>query len=95
MLILNPSVFEAYIVSVKLYTILRLIFFYQDLIHCPDADDTGAFADMLFKSIETGESFGISPTDISRDGMFDSEALYAVYEKEDIQKIISLLTGSL
>lgn len=50
----------------------------------PDAWDSGKAIDLLAEAIETGKSFECEKG-YSRDGMFDLEDLFLVYEKDDLE----------
>lgn len=51
--------------------------------------------DDLFRSIETGESLTMCFDDVSRDGCFDEDQLFAVLERQDVANLISRLAKAL
>lgn len=53
------------------------------------------YADTLLYAEETGESFKLDFSATSRDGMFEDDQLFAVFEKEDVEGMIKVLQNSL
>lgn len=51
--------------------------------------------EILTDAEHKGTSFKLDPECYGRDGMFEKDQLFAVYEKEDIQQLVSLLNKSL
>jgi hypothetical protein len=65
---------------------------YQDIAGAIDAHDSGEWADMLFRSAETGESLPMDFDCEGRDGSFEpDDTMYAVYEPQDVQYLINRL----
>lgn len=56
-----------------------------------DADDCGDFSHKLHEAEKNGTSIFIDFDCPSRDGMFNNEQLFAVYEKQDIAMLIDKL----
>jgi len=59
-----------------------------DAIRC---DDSGEFADILFSAQETGYSFAMDFDYMGRDGLFDDDQLFAIWETVDIIALIDRL----
>jgi hypothetical protein len=55
---------------------------------------SGDFSDKC-TLMKAGESVEVDFENTSRDGMFEDEQLYAVYEKEDVEKLIARLQQTL
>ena len=51
--------------------------------------------DMLDRSLESGESIETDFDFAGREGLFNAEALYAAWERQDVEKLISLLQTTL
>lgn len=66
-------------------------FLYQQIIDAVKARDSGEFADILFKSAEDGSSFELDFDCQGRDGMFDADQLFAVWERKDVEALITRL----
>ncbi len=58
-------------------------FLYVDLCNI-DAHDTGQWVDRLEDSLKNGTSYLIN-NNAARDGIFDEDAIFLVYEKEDLE----------
>lgn len=70
-------------------------YFYTDLV-CPvDAKDSGEFSEKLQDSEELGKSIPLHFWIVSRDGCFDPDQLFAVYERADIEALIFRLQETL
>jgi hypothetical protein len=52
----------------------------------PDAHDSGEAVELLEMSLETGSSFPCE-TAFGRDGCFDDDALFLVFEKPDLESL--------
>lgn len=52
----------------------------------PSAEDSGEAIDILEKRLEDGKSFK-SEEDWGRDGMFEPEDLFLIFEAEDLRKL--------
>lgn len=59
-----------------------------------EANDSGQLSDILFSAQEEKKSFKLDFDAYERDGLYEEEALYAVYEKEDINQLINTLQES-
>jgi hypothetical protein len=68
-------------------------FMYVDLCNI-EAHDSGQWSDRLEDSLVNGTSYSINKH-TSRDGMFDEEAIFLVFEKEDLEFLINLMRISL
>lgn len=69
-------------------------FIFESLIGNIDANDSGHFVDLLTESEEQKTSISLDFDCGERDGLYEEEALYAVYEKSDIEKFIAKLSLS-
>lgn len=66
-------------------------FFYQiteDAVDHPTSPDQ---FDLLERAQKTGESFGIDLDCQSREGLFDDSMLYAVWEDDDVRRLVRRL----
>jgi hypothetical protein len=70
-------------------------FFYQDIVGAIDAGDSGEWSDLLFKSQETGASLAMDFQCQGRDGCFEADQLFAVWERQDVQSLITRLGEAL
>jgi hypothetical protein len=70
-------------------------FLYENISYDFDAKDSGEWADKLFLCEEEGESITLDFNIGCRDGMFEEGQLFAVYEKKDIEGLITKLKSSL
>lgn len=78
--------------QIKGESIRDIDFYSQSIVDAVDCNSSGEFADILFAAQETGHSFKMDFYCESRDGMFDAdETLFAVWEKDDIDKLIKRL----
>lgn len=66
-------------------------FFYNSIINDVDNDSTGDFYDGC-TAMENGESIPLEVDATSRDGMFDSSQLFAIYEKADVEQLVEKLS---
>lgn len=57
-------------------------------IKCDNCDEYGM---LLTRALDTGESLDMDFESFSRDGCYNYDQLYAVYDKEDIQALIAAL----
>lgn len=64
-------------------------FCYLDLVNI-DSHDTGEWADRQNEMLETGASYPLNESE-GRDGCFDDEDLFLVYEPADIETLVSLI----
>lgn len=70
-------------------------FVYKDLIGNIDSDDTNHFVGILDDALINKSSLPLHFNSMERDGLFDSNQLFAVYEKEDLEELIKELKNSL
>lgn len=70
-------------------------FYYQDINAAVDSHSCGEFADKLFESQEKGTSVGMNFHVQGRDGLFDKDQLFAVWEPEDVRALIARLEETL
>ncbi len=66
-------------------------YFEQQLIGNVECNDSGAFVEALDTAQSSGTSFSLDFDVSGRNGMFDNDQLYAVYEQEDIESFIAVL----
>lgn len=66
-------------------------FFYQDLIGNVDMGDSCDFINKIDDSMKNGSSFPLDFDCIQRDGLFEKEAMYAVYSLTDLLGLTSRL----
>ena len=64
---------------------------YQDLIGNLACNDSNEYHDYLQEAENTDCSLGLDFNCLERDGLYDEEQMFAVYEKEDIQGLINAL----
>ena len=67
---------------------------YDDLIGAINADSSEDFTDKC-EAMERGESVKMDFEQTGRDGLFDNNQLYAIYETDDIKELINRLSKSL
>lgn len=70
-------------------------FFYQEIVSALDARDSGEWSKLLFESQETGKSIPMDFDCQGRDGCFESEQLFAVWERPDVEGLIARLQQAL
>lgn len=70
-------------------------FFYIELISNVSCYNSNEFVDILEEAEEKGTSFDLDFESQTRDGMYDDSQLFAVYEKKDLEGLISKLQSSL
>ena len=68
--------------------------YHQDFIEV-DARDSDELFEILEIALGSGRSFDLNFNTISRDGLYDGEQLFAVFEKEDVEGLMSRLQESL
>jgi hypothetical protein len=66
-------------------------FFYQPISDAIDCHDSGEFHDKLTAAQERGESVSVDLDCQSRDGLFDADQLFAVWEPADVATLITRL----
>ena len=86
----EPCVFGT--LSIKYENCGNHDFFSNTFVDSIDCNDTGEFFNLLDKA-EKDSNFSIKMdfNSCGRDGLFEENELYAVWEKEDIEKLIELL----
>ena len=65
-------------------------FMYSSIVGAIEDESSEDFVDKCEK-MENGESVSVDFDSVEREGLFDEEQLYAVYEKEDVEKLIDRL----
>ena len=65
--------------------------FYQDIVDAIDVNDSGEFGEILCRANDTGESIPMDFHCLSRDGLFDDNQLFAVFERDDVVALIKRL----
>lgn len=68
---------------------------YQDLLFNVEGGSSDEASDKLTDAEENGTSFKLDLDCGSRDGMFDEDQLFMVYEKSDIERLIESLKDCL
>ena len=66
-------------------------FVYQSITDAIACNDSGEFVDKLLVAQASGESVGMDFDCQGRDGMFDAEQLFAVWEPADVAALIARL----
>lgn len=66
-------------------------FWYRDICH-PQNDETGQLLDRQGEMAEKGARYPVETT-MAREGFFDLDMRYVVWEPEDVARIINLLQG--
>jgi hypothetical protein len=69
--------------------------FYQDIIGSIYCNDTGDFCDQLDASQVDGLSVRMDFEALGRDGLFEKDQLFAVWEPEDVRGLIGRLERAL
>lgn len=64
----------------------------SDSIECSGSDE---FADKLFRAADTGESVSFDFDCEGRDGLYEDDQLYAVWEPDDVRALIERLSQCL
>lgn len=70
-------------------------FFIQQIVDAIDAFDTCEFMDMLESARKTGVSVPMDFHVEQRDGLFDKDQLFAVWERSDVEALITRLGETL
>lgn len=68
---------------------------YQDLLFNVEGNTSDEASEKLQDAEESGTSFKLDLNCGSRDGMFEEDQLFMVYEKSDIESLIEALKGCL
>ena len=69
--------------------------FYFAIVNSVESSGSEEMLDRLIEMKENGKSFPIELDVTYRDGCFNDDQLYAVWEKEDVQSLITVLQKSL
>lgn len=85
----EPCVFEDF--CIKGDTLSSNDFCYQSITDAVACDSSEEFTDVLSRIEITGESTSMDFECQGRDGCFDSEQLFAVWEKTDVEALICRL----
>lgn len=89
----EPCVFDG--LKIKQSTIYDgdkpIDFFFENLIGNIDAKDSVQLVDVLIEAEENKTSIKLDFNCCERDGLYDENALYAIYEPGDIEKLVSKL----
>jgi len=85
----EPCVFGD--LSIKGDTIGEKDFLYQQIADAIKCNDSGEFADILFHAAKSGESFSLDFDCQGRDGSFNQNQLFAVFEEADVLALIDRL----
>jgi len=70
-------------------------FFYLDIANAVDVNSTEDFLDQMTEAKDKGVSVRTNFDCVSRDGLFDNDQLFAVWESEDVLGLIKKLMASL
>ena len=70
-------------------------FFYSNITYELDCTGSDDFADKLFEAEENKSSVNTDFNTVGRDGCFSDDQLFAVYEKEDVERLMGKLSDSL
>lgn len=62
--------------------------FYQDIAGAVDSHDMREFSERLIEASKTGESIAMNFDIQSRDGCFESEQMFAVWEEDDVMRLV-------
>lgn len=68
---------------------------YQEMIGNVDALHSGEFIDILRDSEENRTSFDMDFNCIARDGLFEGEEMFAIYEKKDVEQMVDKLKSTI
>ena len=68
-------------------------FAYECLIGNVESDSSNQFFDILYKAKKENASFKLDFDCCERDGLYDENQMFAVYEKEDLDGLISKLNS--
>lgn len=89
----QPDVFEE--LEIKHDTLGSNDYCYQQIVGALDAGNCGEWSRLLDDSRETGSSIPMDFDCLSRDGCFDDDQLFAVYEPADVEQLIDRLQQAL
>ena len=74
---------------------LDVDFLSQEIANSVEAWDTAELVSKLENATESGISVDVDLDSWGRDGLFESDQLFAVWEKKDIEKLIAVLNQCL
>lgn len=80
---------------IKGETLTKFDWVYQDLLFNVEGESSEEASDKLTDAEENGTSFNLDLNCASRDGMYDDDQLFMVYEKSDIESLIEELKSCL
>ena len=66
-------------------------FYYTHIHDAINYSGTNEYIDILTKAVETGKSIDMDLESIVRDGLYEDDELFAVWEKDDVSKLIARL----
>lgn len=75
-------------IMIKGDTIWPNDFRYQDINEAVDCRSSNEFTEILYSAEEKGTSFKMNFERWSRDGLYDNDQLYAVWDDEDVKALI-------
>lgn len=67
-------------------------FIYNDLLTSLDVNDSDEYFDTLANAKDYGVEFRLDLDCTSRDGLFNDDQEYMIYDKEDIKKLVDKLS---
>lgn len=70
-------------------------FFSQQIADAVDASGSDDMSNILFAAEKTGGSFSMDLDCEGRDGLYDEEQLFAVWERDDVKELIRRLAETL
>jgi len=88
----NPCIIDGLRIKVETW---ECDFLYQDLVANIDADSTEDFMEKLFLTEEKGAAMRLDFDCSERDGLYETDQLFAIYEKEDVEGLIARLQQAL
>lgn len=68
---------------------------YQSLLQSVEAKDSGEWADIILDAETNGTVFRNDLNCIERDGMYESNQRFVIYDKDDVRKLIEALAETL
>lgn len=88
----QPCVFEPLAIKGDTWTNDFLV---QELHDAVDAANEAEFTDTLFFAVEEGRSVNLNLDCMGRDGLFDADQLFAVWERREVEQLIGRLQQAL
>ena len=85
----SPGAFDS--LAIKGETVGTIDFFVQEIESAVDADHSGDLYDKLEAAQHKGASLSMDFNCEGRDGLFEPEQLFAVWEKADVEGLIARL----